>query len=238
MVQPLQPAAVVRPVKNRLPLPSAALEVALLAVPADRGDVPLHCAPSPDLPCIIATAAAHVVPAVPLKPPARILRTDPSVPPPLRERQRGPDTEEIEPGIVRARAELRVPEPALRKLGARIGHVLPAEHPERQHLSGGQLRPERRVEIAARRLGEVVHVAPLHLVVDDDPFFHVLMRYQGARGAGCRAVRMKRAYNWPERTPRRGVRPELPGSAAEPCCSRLTFAGRSRRAALSDPGRP
>ncbi len=69
--------AVVGPVKDRLPLAAPAPEVARLAVLPDRRHVPGDRPPAPDLPRVVGAPAAHVVPAVPLKPAARILRVDP-----------------------------------------------------------------------------------------------------------------------------------------------------------------
>jgi len=50
-----------------------------------------------------------------------------------------------------------------------IGHILAAEHAEREHFARRQFRCEARREISADRLGSVVHVASLHPIVYDDP---------------------------------------------------------------------
>src|SRR5438552_2886526 len=62
------PAAVVRPVQYRLPLPAPALEIAGSTVVSNRGHVTHDRAPAPDLTGIVRRPAAHVVAAVPLKP--------------------------------------------------------------------------------------------------------------------------------------------------------------------------
>src|SRR3954465_12239287 len=74
----------------------------------------------------------------------------------------------VEPAVMPSGAELGAREPAGRELASAVGHVLSAEHPERQHLFRRQLGPELRREVPADRFGAVIHVAALHLVVDDD----------------------------------------------------------------------
>ena len=92
--------AVIGPVQDRLPLLPAALEVARLAMLSNRCDMPGDRPPSPDLTRVVRRAATHVVPAVPLKPPAWILAVDPAVPPPDRQRLRRVDSEAIESWVV------------------------------------------------------------------------------------------------------------------------------------------
>ena len=70
-------------------------------------------------------------------------------------------------------AQLRAREPAGRKLGAAVGHVLSAEDAQREHLFRRELRPEPGREDPAERFRPAVHVAPLHPVVDDNPDSHV-----------------------------------------------------------------
>src|SRR3954468_2715292 len=102
--------AVVGPVQNRLSLSSPALEVTSFAVLADRRHVSRDGAPAPDLPAIVRRAPSAVVAAVPLKPAARILRTNPALMPPFGQRLRRLHAEEVEARIV-----LRWTEPGARK---------------------------------------------------------------------------------------------------------------------------
>jgi hypothetical protein len=85
--------------------------------------------------------------------------------------------------------QLRGGEPARRKLVAAVGHVLPAEHAEAQHLLRRELRLEPRREVAPDRLGPVVDVALLHPVVDDDAPPHWL--------ASVRGVSTRRSTSYP-----------------------------------------
>jgi quercetin dioxygenase-like cupin family protein len=59
-------------VKHGLPLPAAAVDITGLAVFPDRRDMPRDRTPPPNLARVVGRAAAEVVAAVPLKPPARI----------------------------------------------------------------------------------------------------------------------------------------------------------------------
>ena len=71
--------------------------------------------------------------------------------------------------------QLRMGEPARRKLVAAVGHVLAAKHSEAQHLLWRELRRESGLEIAPHRLGPVVDIAMLHTVVDDDLSFRAIV---------------------------------------------------------------
>ena len=132
--------AVVGPMQQRLSLPPAALEVAALAIVPYRRRMASDCPPSPDLPLVVPAPAPHVVAAVPLKPPARILRANPTVPPPYGERLRGVDAEIIQSRVVALRAQLCCAKPAGGKLAAAVGHVLAAEDAKTQHRFRRQLR--------------------------------------------------------------------------------------------------
>ena len=134
--------------------------------------------------------AAHVVAAVPLEPAAGILAARIQ---PLR-RHTASGCEALTPKQLSAAsccagAQLRARKPALRELGAAVGHVLAAEHAELQHLPRRQLRRERRIEVPSGRLGAVIDVSALHPVVDHDPALHnpstVYRVYRGSAAAGC-----------------------------------------------------
>src|SRR5262245_49819795 len=110
--------------QDGLSLPPAAEQVARLAVLPDRRHVAGDGPPPPKLPGVVSTTAAHVVAAVPLKPAARILRSNPSFPAPLGERLGGVHAEVIEPSIPARRRKPCLREPARRELGAAVSHVL------------------------------------------------------------------------------------------------------------------
>ena len=95
---------------------------------------------------------------------------DPTFAPPLRKRLRRIDTEIIQR---RAMSIFRKPdlfEPACREFFFAIGHVLSAEHPKREHLSGGKLGRKPALEGAAHRFGAKIDVVPLHFVIH--PYTH------------------------------------------------------------------
>src|SRR3954468_10178425 len=93
-------SGVVRPVEHGLPLLPPALEIARIAVLANRRHVPRNRPPSPNLPRIVGASPAQVVAAVPLKPPAWILRMDPAVATPDCKRLRRVHTETVHAWIV------------------------------------------------------------------------------------------------------------------------------------------
>src|SRR5512138_2155614 len=102
---------VVRPMEHGLPLLPSTVEVTRLAVFANRGDVPRDGAPPPNLPRVVARPSTHVIAAIPLKPSAGVLRVNPTMAPPLRERLGGIHTEVIESRIVPIRAQPRARKP-------------------------------------------------------------------------------------------------------------------------------
>jgi hypothetical protein len=70
---------IVCPVQQSLPLPRAAKRITGLAVHFDLIDVATKCLPALDLPSVFFRhSPAHVIAAVPLKPPARIIVVKPA----------------------------------------------------------------------------------------------------------------------------------------------------------------
>src|SRR6185369_3724714 len=98
---------IVGPMQHGLTLSTTAVEVARLAAVAYLRHVPGNRAPSSDLTRIVLRSSPHVVAAVPLEPAARVLRTNPSLAPPLTSRLGGVDAEVVETGVVPLRAQLR-----------------------------------------------------------------------------------------------------------------------------------
>src|SRR5262245_28287897 len=89
-------AAVILPVHHRLAFTPPTVQVARLAIADDLRDVARNRPPSSDLPRIVGRSPTHVIPAIPLKPAARILRTYPAVAPPRRQRLRRIDAEAVQ----------------------------------------------------------------------------------------------------------------------------------------------
>lgn len=70
-------------------------------------------------------------------------------------------------------AKFRPRKPVRRKFRRAVGHILAAEHSEREHLLRGKLRSEIGIKIFSGLLGEPIHVPILHQVAYDDAFrFH------------------------------------------------------------------
>jgi hypothetical protein len=159
-------AAIVGPVQQSLTLTRAANWVAGLAMPSNLRDVPADRLPALDLARIFGRhAATHVVATIPLEPAAWIVEMYPAFVPPDRQGLTSIDSEIIKRWIGTGRRQSRVRKPARGKFVAAISHVLSAEDAEGEHLFRRQFGAKLRIEIAPRRRGERISVAPLHLVV-------------------------------------------------------------------------
>ena len=77
--------------EQRLPLPPTALQRSAGAMFLDLDPMACNGSPPTDLAFVVGTAPAHEIPAVPLKPAARILLADPALLPPHRKRLAGID---------------------------------------------------------------------------------------------------------------------------------------------------
>jgi hypothetical protein len=150
-----------------LALALAAREISRHAVVLKLTDVPPHGLPPLDLPCIfVRQAPPPVVPAVPLKPTARVSWMQPPVAPPHRERLAGFDPEKVQRWIKSVGREFGAHEPAARKLVLAVGHVLAPEYAKPKHFGGRQLRAELGIEVASGRRCQLVAIASLHPVID------------------------------------------------------------------------
>src|SRR5579859_2757382 len=118
---------VVGPMEQRLALTRPASVVSRVAVALYLPDVPAYRLPAPDLsPVLIRDSPAHVIAAVPLEPASGIVRMQPSLLAPDRERLTGMDAVVIERAVAPARRELGALEPIRWKFLHRVSHVLPA----------------------------------------------------------------------------------------------------------------
>src|SRR5215207_757334 len=88
--------AVIGPVQQRLALAAPAQEVAGLAMFADLVDVATHRRPTPDLARVVGHTAAEVIAAVPLKPATGVVRMDPTLLAPNRQRLAPIDAVEVQ----------------------------------------------------------------------------------------------------------------------------------------------
>jgi hypothetical protein len=84
-------------VKQCLTLPRATQQIAGFAILLDLPNVAANSLPAFDLPSVfLRQAAAHVIAAIPLEPPAWIVAMDPALSPPFQQRLTGIDPEKIE----------------------------------------------------------------------------------------------------------------------------------------------
>ncbi len=138
-------------------------------MPLHLGQVTSHGSPSRDLTLIFAgDTPAHVIAAIPLEPPARVVLENPSLLLPLRKREAGVHLEIVQFGCVPRGAKLGVREPIGRELAPAIGQVLASKDSESEHLLGCELRPETWMKSPAHGLDPFIPVAMLHPVVDDN----------------------------------------------------------------------
>jgi hypothetical protein len=96
----LYPSRIICPVEQCLPLSSAAVQVTIAAVLLYLCDVPSDGPPSTDLTLIVTASPAHIVPAVPLKPSARIFARYPAFLPPMRKRLRSVHAKIVQTRVV------------------------------------------------------------------------------------------------------------------------------------------
>ena len=152
-----------------LALSGPAGEITWLAVPLDLDHVSAHRLPPTDLsPVFVEHSATHVITAIPLEPPARIIWMDPSLLAPDQQGLACLNAEKIELAVASARRELGTDEPAFWKLAAGIGHIPAAEHAEPKHLLRRQIGAKVRIEVPSGRLTQNIGVTALHLVIHCD----------------------------------------------------------------------
>jgi hypothetical protein len=123
--------------------------------------------PFSDLSLIIFMPPPHVIPAIPLKPTARIIRMYPALLAPNRQGLAGINTEEIRVQVVSFRAEFRSYEPASRKFVPAVSHILATENAQLKHFPWAQFWFEFDVKTSSSRLCQLIAVAGLHFVLND-----------------------------------------------------------------------
>src|ERR1700674_2795037 len=116
--------AVVSPMKQGLALASAARQVARLAVTQDLPYMTAHGFPALDLARILlGQPPAHVIPAIPLEPAARVVAVNPAFSAPKRQGLAGINTKVVEGTVAPARRQFRALKPIRWKFFSAIGHV-------------------------------------------------------------------------------------------------------------------
>lgn len=128
--------------------------------------MPGHCLPSFYLSIVIGAPSTHIVPAVPLEPPSRVIGMNPPLFPPVGQRFRGIDAEEIQFGDMTFMTESRIDKPILRELACAVSHIFPTENTKFKHLLWGQFGPEVWMEVFPHRFRQEVDVIRLHRVID------------------------------------------------------------------------
>lgn len=124
-----------------LTLPWATMHIPWPAVMCNLPDMPPDHFPSFDLTCIFLwNTSPHIVSAIPLKPPSRIILIYPSFCFPYRKRLTGIDAKIIERCVVFFVTKLCAGKPACGKFTRAVSHVLTAKHPKLKKLFGGEIR--------------------------------------------------------------------------------------------------
>lgn len=86
--------------EESLTLAGTAIEGTGRTVIFDLGNVSANGTPAFYLPLIVRASTAVIIAAIPLEPPARVFRVDPTFRPPNRQRLRGIYPKEVEAGVV------------------------------------------------------------------------------------------------------------------------------------------
>jgi hypothetical protein len=133
--------------------------------------MPRYRPPAFYLPLVIRTSAAHIVPAIPLKPSPRVVFINPTFLAPHRERLASIHPEEVELRVMFVGAFLLkfcFGEPILRKLFGAVPHVHATERAKREHLFGRQPGLKASIEMFAHWLGQRVPISLLHPIAYTD----------------------------------------------------------------------
>jgi hypothetical protein len=155
--------------EKRLSLASPAEEIARLAMSLNLPNVPPDGLPTLYLaPVFVRHPPSHVIAAIPLEPAAWVVRMDPALGAPHRQRLACTHAEKIERAIAAGRRKLGAPKPAFGKLLAAIRHVLAAKYSKPEHLLGRELGLELGIKTAADRRRRSVTVTLLHPVMHRD----------------------------------------------------------------------
>ena len=133
--------------KESLPLSRSAEYISRATTLPQLRDVPSHRLPPPYLPLVVIGPASQKIPAVPFEPSARILRVDPSLRLPNRERLARMHAKVIQLLVpFPIGREFRPREPIPRELSRLIAEVQPAEYPELEHLFRREIRLKSRIK--------------------------------------------------------------------------------------------
>ncbi len=171
----LHTSAIIRPMQYSLALFSMTIRIPHPAILFNLHDVTPHRLPSFDLTRIIWRTSAHIIPAIPLKPPARIILPNPTFLSPNRKRLTGIETKIIKLRIMYKDIlllKLRVDKPSFRKLLCAITHIDAAKNSKCQHLLWGKLGTKVWMKASPRLRNAHISIPLLHCIVDHhNPLF-------------------------------------------------------------------
>ena len=170
-------STVVRPLKECLSLTRATCEIARSAMPHHLCNMSPHRSPPSNLSRIILVPTTTIVSAIPLKPPARIIRVNPSFLSPHRERLTRINPKVIQLWIAFAGCEFRMRKPTLRKFLRTVSHIHPAKHTERKHIFRRKIGCKRRIKMLPLRFGEFVSIVALHSIVNRNTRSHKMQDF-------------------------------------------------------------
>ncbi len=159
---------VIRPMKECLALSRSTRKIAGTAIGGNLREMSPHRFPAANLSRIIRMPPPTIVSTIPLEPSPRVIRMDPPLRPPHRERLARVHPEEVALRVALLGSELRLPKPRFRKFPPPIPKVDTAKDAELKHFRGREIRPKLRIEVPPLRLREFVPIPPLHGIVYDD----------------------------------------------------------------------
>lgn len=170
-------------------------EVPAIAVPGELPDVTADCSPTANLALVLVRYPSPlIVTAIPLEPAARVVRVDPSLGAPHRQRDTRFDAEKVKVAVGGSRGKLRLSKPGLGKFVTTIAQVNTAEDSEREHFLGGEVWRKLPVKIPSDRGDQLVPVTALHVIVDDHASWLAraahLRRSNRVKGRGTRVGRL------------------------------------------------
>ena len=154
--------------KERLALSRSAREIAGTAIGGNLREMSPHRFPAANLSRIIRMPPPTIVSTIPLEPSPRVIRMDPPLRPPHRERLARVHPEEVALRVALLGSELRPPKPRFRKFPPPVAKVNTAKDAKLKHFPRCKVRFEFRIKMLPLRLREFIPIPPLHGIVYDD----------------------------------------------------------------------
>ena len=157
-----------------LALFSSARQVSTSTMCSDLRHMPNHCTPALYLALVFfRNSSAPIIPAIPLKPSARIVFVYPPFFSPHRKRLACIHSEKIEFGVVSGWVKESVCKPCSREFFCAVGHVFSSKNTERKQFFRRKVRLKQGAEVLPFWFCTFVYIPALHTVVDGNIFFHI-----------------------------------------------------------------